>query len=120
MENKQKRQRKDEIMSEAVAHLLSLKAGRILHSWRREAVEEITERLALARASHHYQRVLQHRVLVAWQNRHQIILRKKQLNDLREKFESSRLLSGCYVKWRRQVCEISDEDAALAIIVWII
>lgn len=101
--SKQERESENETVQEAVSHLLRLKVVRMLRCWRAFAEEEFSERMREARAARHYHQLLQHRVFMAWKDRHMTMIRKRVLKVQCGRFENSRLLSSCYVKWRWQV-----------------
>ena len=101
--SKQQREREDGMAEEGKARLLRLKAVRMLRAWRELAEAEASERLQEGRAICHYQCVLLHHALMAWKDMLVLERRKKLLREQCERFESSSLLSACYIRWRQQV-----------------
>lgn len=101
--SKQQREREDEMAEEDRAHLLRLKVVRVLHVWREFAEAESSERMKEGRAACHYQQVLLHHVFLAWRDRLVLMKRNQLLREQCARFESSRLVAACYIRWRRQV-----------------
>lgn len=115
MASRQQREREDERVEEARTDLVRLRVARMLQTWRVFAEEECSGRMREARATRHYHQQLLQCMLVAWKDRHVTMLKKKLLKVQSARFESCRLLSSCYIKWRQQVsmgmgvaCSISD------------
>lgn len=100
---RQQREHEDGIVTDSSAHLLQTKACRLLRTWKEFAGDEVSGRLAVAKAEHHYHQVLRLKMFGAWRAMLQTVAKEKLLQGQCERFRNCKLVTGCYATWRRQV-----------------